>query len=51
MPTKEIEMTPLEYAKHIGVTIGYVYLQLRMGALPARKVMGRWLIQVEQEER
>lgn len=38
------EMTPVEYARTCGLTLGYVYAQIWDGRLRARKVYGRWLI-------
>jgi hypothetical protein len=42
--TETKEITPVEYARTFGVTIGYVYSQIWDGRLPARKSYGRWMI-------
>ncbi len=42
--TEVAGLTPAEYARAKRVTIGYIYAKIWDGTLPARKVMGRWLI-------
>jgi len=38
------EVTPVQYARTCGITIGYVYSQIWGGRLPARKDGKKWRI-------
>lgn len=40
------EITPIEYARICGITIGYVYSKIWGGRLPARKDGKKWRIPV-----
>jgi excisionase family DNA binding protein len=41
---KEIEVSPAQAARTLGVTLNYIYVLLWTKRLPARKSGGRWLI-------
>jgi len=45
------EVSPMEYARSHGVTIGYVYSQIWAGRLPARKDGKKWRILVSTIQR
>jgi hypothetical protein len=40
------ELTPLEHARERGVTIDWVYRELRLGKIPATRRGRRWIIQI-----
>ena len=48
-------LSPVEYARMKGLSLGWVYSQIWLGALPAEKVDGRWRINpdavAEQQKR
>ena len=47
MPVPENEFTTVEAAaKSLGVTIGWIYLLIRCGNLPATKSGRRWMVPV-----
>jgi hypothetical protein len=47
MPDQVEGLTPVEYARDRGITLGAVYAKLWAGRLPARKLLGRWIILTE----
>jgi len=50
--TQQLErMTPLEYARSKGKTLGWVYTLCRLGKIPATLRGGRWEIRISQESR
>jgi excisionase family DNA binding protein len=42
------EMTPVELARKRGVTIDWIYRELRLGKIPAVRRGRRWLIPADQ---
>jgi len=42
------EMTPVELARKRGVTIDWIYRELRLGKIPAVRRGRRWLIPVDR---
>jgi hypothetical protein len=51
MPSKtgktQMEVTALDYAKRERLSIDWVYRMARLGQIPARRVDGKWLIQLD----
>ena len=45
------ELTPAEFARLTGLSLGYVYSQLWSGKLTATKSDGQWAIPVSEVER
>jgi hypothetical protein len=45
------QVTPAEFARLTGLSLGYVYNQLWSGKLSARKVDGQWAIPVTEVDR
>lgn len=45
------ELTPAEFAKRTGLSLGYVYTQLWSGKLVATKIEGQWAIPVTEVEK
>jgi hypothetical protein len=41
---EEPGITPVQYARAKGLTLNYVYGLIWIGALPAKKMFGRWFI-------
>ncbi len=44
---RQKEMTPVELARKRGVTIDWIYRELRLGKIPAVRRGRRWLIRVD----
>jgi hypothetical protein len=42
------EMSPLQYAREMDLSLDWVYRQLRLGKIPSRRVDGRWVITKER---